>query len=70
MHLQGYHEGTDAMGLDLSWDGLAAFRDISVVAAERVTAIVSSRAASEPLVCGIDGCNRLFDCQRDLTAHQ
>jgi len=65
-----YHAGHTgaAAGLDLSWDGLVAFRDESPEAAARVAA-----AAAAPVFngrCGIDGCKRVFSQQQDLIAHQ
>jgi len=58
-----------AAGLDLSWDGLVAFRDPSPGAAARVAAAAAPAPAFNGR-CGIDGCKRTFDKPRYLIAHQ
>ena len=72
-HLRKYHSGHTgaAAGLDLSWSGLASFRNTSTGADARVAAALS---APSPVtfngVCGIDGCKQTFRNQVKLTAHQ
>jgi len=70
-HLREYHAGHTgaAAGLDLSWDGLVAFRDESPGAA---AAELQRLQLPQPFngLCGIDGCKRTFHAQRSLIAHQ
>lgn len=60
-HLKSVHRGhtASACGLDLSWVGLAAFRE------------AFPREASVPArTCNLDGCTRVFSNLRRLVAHQ
>lgn len=78
-HLHLEHRGHSSTGIDLSWNGLAAFRDASTreapAPADATSAAVSAYAivhgrAPASVVCNLDGCTKVFHGTKALRTHQ